>query len=143
MIALFLLLYRFPQDTQVYCLDVGQGDCFVVRTGEDKCFLFDAEGEYEKLVRKNKGEYIDMYSASGGIINPLQVRFLPSDKEEQQDSDVDTINYEDCPLAKHLGSLETFIKLETLSPNLRILSPVSKFTIMSFEPSTAFSLFCE
>ena len=51
-----------------------------------------------------------MYSASGGIINPLQVRFLPSDKEEQQDSDVDTINYEDCPLAKHLGSLETFIK---------------------------------
>ncbi|MBQ6285911.1 MAG: DUF87 domain-containing protein, partial [Bacilli bacterium] len=66
----------------------------------NKCFLFDAEGEYEKLVRKNKGEYIDMYSASGGIINPLQVRFLPSDKEEQQDNDVDTINYEDCPLAK-------------------------------------------
>ena len=24
----------------------------------NKCFLFDAEGEYEKLVRKNKGEYI-------------------------------------------------------------------------------------
>ena len=76
----------------------------------NKCFLFDAEGEYEKLVRKNKGEYIDMYSASGGIINPLQVRFLPSDKEEKDDNDVDTINYEDCPLAKHLGSLETFIK---------------------------------
>ena len=76
----------------------------------NKCFLFDAEGEYEKLVRKNKGEYIDMYSASGGIINPLQVRFLPSDKEEKEDSDVDSINYEDCPLAKHLGSLETFIK---------------------------------
>lgn len=51
-----------------------------------------------------------MYSASGGIINPLQVRFLPSDKEEKEDSDVKSINYEDCPLAKHLGSLETFIK---------------------------------
>lgn len=76
----------------------------------NKCFLFDAEGEYEKLVRKNKGEYIDMYSASGGIINPLQVRFLPSDKEEHEDNDVDKLNYEDCPLAKHLGSLETFIK---------------------------------
>ena len=74
------------------------------------CFLFDAEGEYEKLVRKNKGEYIDMYSSSGGIINPLQVRFLPSDKEEKDDSNVNSINYEDCPLAKHLGSLETFIK---------------------------------
>ena len=76
----------------------------------NKCFLFDAEGEYEKLVKKNKGEYIDLYSASGGIINPLQVRFLPSDKEEKDNNAVDKINYEDCPLAKHLGSLETFIK---------------------------------
>ena len=41
---------------------------------------------------------------------PLSVRFLPSDKEEKTDNDVDKINYEDCPLAKHLGSLETFIK---------------------------------
>ena len=67
----------------------------------NSCFLFDAEGEYEKLVRKNKGEYIDMYSSSGGIINPLQVRFLPSDKEEKEDGDINSINYEDCPLAKH------------------------------------------
>lgn len=76
----------------------------------NKIFIFDAEGEYQNLVNKNKGEYIDMYSSSGGIINPLQVRFLPSDKEEKTDNDVDKINYEDCPLAKHLGSLETFIK---------------------------------
>lgn len=76
----------------------------------NKCFLFDAEGEYQKLVLKNHGEYIDLYSTSGGIINPLQVRFLPSDKEEKDVNDVDKINYEDCPLAKHLGSLETFIK---------------------------------
>ena len=76
----------------------------------NKIFIFDAEEEYQNLVNKNKGEYIDMYSSSGGIINPLQVRFLPSDKEEKTDNDVDKINYEDCPLAKHLGSLETFIK---------------------------------
>ena len=76
----------------------------------NKVFIFDAEGEYKTLVNKNRGEYIDMYSSSGGIINPLQVRFLPSDVEEKQDNDVDKINYEDCPLAKHLGSLETFIK---------------------------------
>lgn len=76
----------------------------------NKIFIFDAEGEYQNLVNKNKGEYIDIYSSSGGIINPLQVRFLPSDKEEKTDNDVDKINYEDCPLAKHLGSLETFIK---------------------------------
>lgn len=76
----------------------------------NRAILFDAEGEYQKLVKKNHGEYIDLYSASGGIINPLQVRFLPSDQEEKEDSTIDKINFEDCPLAKHLGSLETFIK---------------------------------
>lgn len=77
----------------------------------NKCFLFDAEGEYKKIVSDIfKGEYIDLYSSSGGIINPLQVRFLPSDREERNDSAVENLNYEDCPLAKHLGSLETFIK---------------------------------
>lgn len=76
----------------------------------NRAILFDAEGEYQKLVKKNHGEYIDLYSASGGIINPLQVRFLPSDQEEKDDSTIDKINFEDCPLAKHLGSLETFIK---------------------------------
>ena len=76
----------------------------------NKCFLFDAEGEYEKLVKKNKGEYIDMYSTSGGIINPLQIRFLPSDKELSTEDNMYEINYDECPLAKHLGSLETFIK---------------------------------
>lgn len=39
--ALTLLLLHFPHDPQIYCLDVGQGDCFVVRTRENKCFLFD------------------------------------------------------------------------------------------------------
>ena len=76
----------------------------------NRVFIFDAEEEYKNLVMKNNGEYIDMYSSSCGIINPLQVRFLPSNVEEKQDSDVDKVNYEDCPLAKHLGSLETFIK---------------------------------
>jgi len=76
----------------------------------NKCFLFDAEGEYKKIVDIHNGEYIDLYSSSGGIINPLQVRFLPSDNEERNDKVVDKFNYEDCPLAKHLGTLETFIK---------------------------------
>ncbi len=76
----------------------------------NKVFIFDAEGEYKKLVKKNKGEYIDMYSSSGGIINPLQVRFLPSDNEEKTDEVIEKINYEECPLAKHLGSLEIFLK---------------------------------
>ena len=76
----------------------------------NKIFIFDAEGEYQKLVSKNGGQYIDLYSASGGIINPLQVRFLPSDKELLDENNINNINYDDCPLAKHLASLETFIK---------------------------------
>ncbi len=77
----------------------------------NKVFIFDAEGEYQKLVSKTKGgQYIDLYSTSGGIINPLQVRFLPSDKEEKNENAVESINFDDCPLSKHLSSLETFIK---------------------------------
>ena len=69
-----------------------------------KVFIFDCENEYKKLVERNKGEYIDLYSKTGGIINPLQVRFLPADTE---DGENDIAN---CPLAKHLGFLETFYK---------------------------------
>lgn len=68
-----------------------------------KIFIFDAENEYEKLVKANKGEYIDLYSKNGGMINPLQIRYIPSD-EEQETKETD------CPLAKHLGFLEAFFK---------------------------------
>ena len=75
----------------------------------NKIFIFDAEGEYKNLVNRNKGEYIDLYSTSGGIINPLQVRYLPSDEEERSDSS-NGLETSDCPLPKHLSSLETFLK---------------------------------
>jgi DNA helicase HerA-like ATPase len=68
-----------------------------------KIFIFDAENEYKKLVKENNGEYIDLYSKKGGIINPLQIRFIAGDDEQ----DVKEI---DCPLAKHLGFLEAFFK---------------------------------
>lgn len=68
-----------------------------------KIFIFDAENEYEKLVKANDGEYIDLYSKKGGMINPLQIRYIPSD-ENQETKETD------CPLAKHLGFLEAFFK---------------------------------
>lgn len=67
-----------------------------------KIFIFDAENEYEKLVKANNGEYIDLYSKKGGMINPLQIRYIPSDEEDTKETD--------CPLAKHLGFLEAFFK---------------------------------
>ena len=69
-----------------------------------KIFIFDAENEYKTIVEKNGGEYIDLYSKSGGIINPLQIRFIPSDDENHDTKETD------CPLAKHLGFLEAFFK---------------------------------
>lgn len=68
-----------------------------------KIFIFDAENEYERLVKANDGEYIDLYSKKGGMINPLQIRYIPSD-EDQETKETD------CPLAKHLGFLEAFFK---------------------------------
>ena len=68
-----------------------------------KIFIFDAENEYKNLVLNNGGEYIDLYSKKGGIINPLQIRYIPSDDDKETKET-------DCPLAKHLGFLEAFFK---------------------------------
>lgn len=68
-----------------------------------KIFIFDAEAEYQKLV-EGKGLYIDLYSKKGGIINPLQIRYIASDEEASDSKETD------CPLAKHLGFLEAFFK---------------------------------
>ena len=69
-----------------------------------KIFIFDAENEYKKIIESNKGLYIDLYSKKGGIINPLQIRYIPSDDEDKETRETD------CPLAKHLGFLEAFFK---------------------------------
>jgi len=69
-----------------------------------KIFIFDAEKEYKTIVEANNGEYIDLYSKSGGIINPLQIRYIPSDDDNADSKETD------CPLAKHLGFLEAFFK---------------------------------
>ena len=69
-----------------------------------KTFIFDAEGEYKNLVLNNGGEYIDLYSKSGGIINPLQIRYIPTDDPNEESKETD------CPLAKHLSYLESFFK---------------------------------
>lgn len=71
---------------------------------QTKIFILDAEGEYQKLVQTNGGEYIDLYSKKNGIINPLQIRYIPNDDDKE------TTKSADCPLPKHLGFLESFFK---------------------------------
>lgn len=60
-----------------------------------KVFIFDVENEFKKLVKRYNGEYINL--ANKVLINPLQVRFLPDDEEE-----------ENSVLNRHLGFLESF-----------------------------------
>lgn len=67
-----------------------------------KIFIFDAENEYN-FIKNIGGSYIDLYSSKGGIINPLQIRYIPSDEDRD-------IGESDCTLAKHLGFLEAFFK---------------------------------
>ena len=57
-----------------------------------------------RIVKNNNGEYIDLYSKKGGIINPLQIRYIAGDDEESDTKETD------CPLAKHLSFLEAFFK---------------------------------
>ncbi len=71
---------------------------------QTKIFILDAEGEYQKLVSSNGGEYIDLYSKKNGIINPLQIRYIPNEDDKEISKTVD------CPLPKHLGFLESFFK---------------------------------
>lgn len=60
-----------------------------------KVFIFDVENEFKQLVKRYNGEYINL--ANKVLVNPLQVRFLPDDEEE-----------ENSILNRHLGFLETF-----------------------------------
>lgn len=69
-----------------------------------KLFIIDVENEYGNLVKANGGHFINLYSRSGGIINPLQIRLLPSEDEDEDK----IISEKDSPLAKHIGYLEAF-----------------------------------
>ncbi len=60
-----------------------------------KLFLFDIENELQKLCNRCGGEYIDLSSKS--LINPLQVRYVMSDEDDEASI-----------LGKHLGFLENF-----------------------------------
>ncbi|MDD4188225.1 MAG: DUF87 domain-containing protein [Bacilli bacterium] len=71
---------------------------------QTKIFILDAESEYQKLVLSNSGEYIDLYSNKNGIINPLQIRYIPNEDEKE------VAKSTDFPLPKHLGFLESFFK---------------------------------
>lgn len=99
-----------PSHNLAVVASTGSGKSFTVKkmiinefARGTKIFIIDAENEYKNLVLENGGEYIDLYSRKGGMINPLQIRYIPSDDNKE-------LKETDCPLAKHLGFLEAFFK---------------------------------
>lgn len=114
-LPVFFDLFHKDSDRTSHNLSVigstGSGKSFVLKKliansinqNNVKCFIFDCENEFKKQVERNNGEYIDLYSRTGGIINPLQIRFLPVNEEKEDD-------VANCPLPKHLGFLEAFYK---------------------------------
>ena len=64
-----------------------------------KIYLFDIENEFSRLVERNGGEYIDL--ASRSLINPLQVRYIQTSNDEDEEKNTNI-------LSKHLGFLENF-----------------------------------
>lgn len=84
-----------------------------------KIIVIDPESEYKYMCRKLDGNWINTVSRQGRIINPLQVRAVPKDDDEE-----DVVGYEDegnglGALALHLQSIRPFFKL--LFPDMTLV----------------------
>lgn len=78
---------------------------------DSKIIIIDPEREYKDLCKNLGGKWINCGGGSGGRINPLQIKDVPEDMEDE----VDTL-YEDkgrglSPLSLHFQTLRTFFKL--------------------------------
>lgn len=96
-----------------------------------KIIIIDPEGEYKDICRNPlfNGDWIDVAGGRGGLINPLQIRPVPPDdededenSEEKQPTKIDNIG----DLAIHLKTLETFFQLYIPSMNDRLRALLNK-----------------
>lgn len=79
-----------------------------------KIIMIDPEREYKELCKNLNGQWINCGGGKGGRINPLQVKDVPKDEEEE--SDEENILFKDegrgmGALALHFQTLRTFFKL--------------------------------
>jgi len=78
-----------------------------------KIIILDPEREYRDLCKNLDGQWIDCGGGKGGRINPLQVKDVPLDSDDEEESD---LLYKDeghgmGPLALHFQTLRTFFRL--------------------------------
>jgi hypothetical protein len=80
-----------------------------------KIIFIDPNREYRTLtniLNRNENGWIDASGNAGGHVNPLQIRSIPADAENEEDEDK-LINDSNIlgPLALHMKNLEIFIRL--------------------------------
>ncbi|MDE6182675.1 MAG: type IV secretory system conjugative DNA transfer family protein, partial [Eubacteriales bacterium] len=73
-----------------------------------KILIIDPEREYDDIVKKLGGDWINLGGSTKGKINPLEIKPLPIDnKEDEENDEEDTVS----ALALHLQNLEVFFSL--------------------------------
>lgn len=72
-----------------------------------KVILIDPEREYKDMTEKLEEKWIDIGSGKGGIINPLQIKAIPLDDEDDFESRKKGMG----AMALHFQTLRTFFKL--------------------------------
>jgi GTPase SAR1 family protein len=80
-----------------------------------KVIVIDPENEYGDLCKNIGGQYIDAAGDPKGRINPLQVRAVPADDDEESDplfeTEVDDGKAKRGPLAQHFQVLRSFFRM--------------------------------
>jgi hypothetical protein len=86
---------------------------FSERARGAKIIIIDPEGEYKELCQSEyiNGSWVDVAGGRGGLINPLQIRPVPPDDEEENANKDETVQKGIGNLAVHLKTLETFFSL--------------------------------
>lgn len=84
-----------------------------------KIILIDPEREYKKLTKDMGGDWLDVGGGAGGMVNPLQIRPMPEDDDDEtgeyEENDNLRLNGKENKgmgdLALHLKTLEIFFSL--------------------------------
>lgn len=103
-----------------------------------KIIILDPEREYKDLCEKLKGDWINCGGGSKGRINPLQVRNIPMDDEDEETpafSEKNINEGEFGPLALHFQFLRTFFRLylkDVTKKQIALLERILKETYETF-----------
>ena len=90
-VAKHLILNEFMTGTKVICID--------------------PEREYKEITENLEGDWLNVGSGAGGIINPLQIKDVPLDDENEQEKVFKDEGKGLGAMALHFQTLRTFFKL--------------------------------